>query len=153
MMSIQQWMTVNGKWTSKGRCNKCKKLGHFARECKTPEFIIQNMKGNSKAQKKDYRNRVDSKPKVHHHTKVCFHLRTAKAAVANTKRGRDPKRDAVAYNSKKKPRVSVHDSDDDESRYNSMVCVEEEVNMAQGMSDVVYLGSGCNKMIIPRGST
>ena len=28
-----------------------------------------------------------------------------------------------------------------------MVCVEEEVNMAQGMSDVVYLDSGCNKMI------
>ena len=42
----------------------------------------------------------DSKPKVPvcnicdvpgHHTKDCFHLRTAKAAVANTKRGRDPR--------------------------------------------------------------
>ena len=29
-----------------------------------------------------------------------------------------------------------------------MVCVEEEVNMAQGMSDVVYLDSGRNKMIL-----
>ena len=76
------------------------------------------MKENSKAQKKDHRNRGDNKPKVPvcdlcdvpgHHTKDCFHLRTAKAAVANTKRGRDPKRDAVAYNSKKKPRVLVHD--------------------------------------------
>ena len=56
--------------------------------------------------------------------------------------------DEVAYNSKQKTRVSVHDSDDDESGYNSMVCVEEEVNMAQGMSDVVYLDSGCNKMIL-----
>ena len=114
------------------------------------------MKGNSKAQKKDHRNRGDNKPKVPvcdirdipgHQTKDCFHLRTAKAAVANTKRGQNPRRDAVAYNSKKKPRVSVHDSDD-ESGYNSMVCVEEEVNIAQGMSDVVYLDSGCNKMIL-----
>ena len=68
--------------------------------------------------------------------------------MANTKRDRDPKRDAVAYNSKNKPRVSVHDSDDDVSEYNSMVCVEEEVNMARGMSDVVYLDSGCNKIIL-----
>ena len=40
----------DSKWKvekSKGRCNTCKKLGHFARECKTPEFIIQKMKGNS----------------------------------------------------------------------------------------------------------
>ena len=93
----------DSKWKvhkSKGRCNKCKKLGHFARECKTPEFIIQKMKGNSKAQKKDHRNRGDYKPKVPvcdicdvpgHQTKDCFHLRTAKAAVANTKRGRDPR--------------------------------------------------------------
>ena len=29
-----------------------------------------------------------------------------------------------------------------------MVRVKEEVNMAQGMSDVVYLDSGCNKMIL-----
>ena len=29
-----------------------------------------------------------------------------------------------------------------------MVCVEEEVNMAQGMSNVVYLDSGCNKMTL-----
>ena len=50
----------DNKWKvhkSKGRCNKCKKLGHFARECKTPEFIIQKMKGNNKAQKRDHRNR------------------------------------------------------------------------------------------------
>ena len=32
-----------------------------------------------------------------------------------------------------------------------MVCVEEEVNMAQGMSDVVYLDSGCTRYL-PRGS-
>ena len=68
--------------------------------------------------------------------------------MANTKHGRDPKRDAVAYNSEMKTRVSVHDSDDYESGYNSMVCVEEKVNMAQGMSDVAYLDSGCNKMIL-----
>ena len=45
----------DSKWKvhkRKGRCNKCKKLGHFARECKIPEFIIQKMKGNSKAQRK-----------------------------------------------------------------------------------------------------
>ena len=68
--------------------------------------------------------------------------------MANTKRGRDPKRDAVAYNSKNKTRVSVHDSDDDESEYISMLCVEEEVNMAQGTSDVVYLDR-----YLPLGST
>ena len=59
--------------------------------------------------------------------------------MANTKRGRDPKRDAVTYNIRKESRVSG---------YNSMVCVEEEVNMAQSMSDVVYLDSGSDKMIL-----
>ena len=59
--------------------------------------------------------------------------------MANTKRGRDPTRYAVAYTSKKKQRVSVHESDDDESGYNSIVCVKEEVNMALGMSDMVYI--------------
>ena len=57
----------DSKWKvhkSKGRYNKCKKLGHFAREGKTPEFIIQKMKGNSRAQKRDHRNREDTKPKV-----------------------------------------------------------------------------------------
>ena len=39
--------------------------------------------------------------------------------------------------------MSLHDSNDDESEDNSMVCVEEEVYM----SDVVYLDSGSNKMI------
>ena len=29
-----------------------------------------------------------------------------------------------------------------------MVCVEEEVNMAQSMSDVVYIDSGCYKLIL-----
>ena len=29
-----------------------------------------------------------------------------------------------------------------------MICVEEEVNLAQSMSDVIYLDSGCNKMIL-----
>ena len=46
------------------RCNKCKKLRHFAQECKTSEFIIQKMKGNSKSHKKYHRNRGDNKLKV-----------------------------------------------------------------------------------------
>ena len=57
----------DSKWKvhkSKGRCNKCEKLGHFARVCKTPEFIIQKMKGNSKAQKRYHRNRDDNNTKV-----------------------------------------------------------------------------------------
>ena len=59
--------------------------------------VYHKIKGNnSKAQKKDLRNRGDNKPKVPvcdmcdvpgHHTKDCFHLWTAKAAVVNTKRG------------------------------------------------------------------
>ena len=111
--------------------------------------------GNSRSHEKDHRNRDDNKTKVPvcgvpgHQTNDCFHLKTAKAGVANTKHDQDPMRDAVAYNSKKNPRVLVHDSEDDELGYNSMmVCVEEEVNMAQSMSDVVYLDSGCNKMIL-----
>ena len=38
----------------------------------------------------------------------------------------------------------LHDSDDGEQGYNLMVCIEQEGNMIQGMSDVVYLDSGCN---------
>ena len=50
-------------------------------------------------------------------------------AVANTKRGRDPKRDAIdsQLQLKKHEYQCMNDSDDDESGYNSMVCVEEEV--------------------------
>ena len=36
----------------------------------------------------------------------------------------------------------MHDSYDDEAGYNSMVCVEEEVKVAQGISDVEYLDNG-----------
>ena len=66
-------------------------------------------------------------------------MKAVKAVVATTKH-------AVVYDSKKKPIVSLYDLDDNESEINSMVCVQEEVKMAQGMSGVLYLGSGCNKI-------
>lgn len=55
-------------------------------------------------------------------------MKTAKAAVVSSKRGRDSRRETAPYKNKKKPRVSVHDSED-EAGYESMICVEEEVNL------------------------
>jgi hypothetical protein len=75
----------------KSRCNKCKRMGHFARECRTPQHVIDRMKGGS--QQKDQQNRGDNRksniPRCDqcdtpdHSTKDCFHLKDAKFAVAS----------------------------------------------------------------------
>ena len=80
----------------------CNKLGHFARECKTPQHVIQKIKG-TKAHGKDSQVRSDYKSRVPkckiyeisgHKTKDRFHLMSERAAVASKARCRFRRRKA-----------------------------------------------------------
>ena len=147
----------DSKWKDhkkKSRCNKCKKMGHFARECRTPQHVIDRMKGGK--QSKDNQGRGDNKSTIPrcdicdtpgHSTKDCYHLKDAKHAVASKKRGADSRKDRHNNKSRKKMRVRINDSDDG-SGSESNVLVEGEVNMAQSSSEDIYLDCGCNKMLL-----
>ena len=126
------------------RCNKCKKLDHFARDCKTPQHVIQKMKG-TKAHGKDSQVRDDCKSRVPKcelcNTKDCFHLRTARAAVASKKRGAHSGRER--HNNRMKARVTIEDSDNSGDESNILV---EDVIMASNEKGCI--NCACNKMIL-----
>ena len=84
---------------------------------------LQKIKG-TKAHGKDSQVRGDYKSKVPkceiceipgHQTIDCFHLRTAKAAVASKKRGADSGKERHSSNNRKETRVTIDDNSGDES--------------------------------------
>lgn len=148
----------DSKWKEhkkNSRCNKCKKTGHFARECRVPQHVIDRMKGGK--QGKDRQKRGDNNKSTiprcdlcdipGHSTKDCFHLKDAKFAVANKKRGADSRKDRHSNKGRKKMRVRIDDSDEG-SGSESNVLIEGEANMAQSSSEDIYLDCGCNKMLL-----
>ena len=60
----------------KAKCNKCKKPGHFARECKTPQWVIDKMKkrqGNhsGRGEKHETTGKCEACNKPGHKTSEC----------------------------------------------------------------------------------
>jgi hypothetical protein len=144
----------DSKWRShkaKMKCNKCKKQGHFARDCRTPQHVIDRMKGKSE---QNSQARGDTKmsqsstqcefcDKPGHRTKDCFHMKRMKKQFKNTKRGADSYMDR--HQSQKRRvdnRLTIRDSDEE-----SNVLIEE-VNAAENDTEQIYLDCGCNKMVL-----
>ena len=119
----------------------------------SPQHVIQKMKG-TKTHGKDSQVRGDYKSKVPkcevceipgHQTKDCFHLRTAKAAVASKKRGADSGKERhSSSNNRKKTRVTIDDSDNNGDESNVLL---EEVNTAINTDEEVYLDCACNMIL------
>ena len=77
-------------YVNKVRCNKYKKMGHYARECRNPELVIDKQKGRHKKdnhfdrgndnKKKDFKCQSCNLPG--RHTKDCRSLKDSNAHVA-----------------------------------------------------------------------
>ncbi len=135
----------------KAKCNKCKKPGHFARECRTPQHVIDRMKkkqGNhsGRGDKHETTTRCEACNRPGHKTSECTVLQAFRRDYAK-KRQKEKDRN---FKVSKRPKLRIQDSDNSSvgSGSDSHVCIEE-VNIAQDQSeDKIYVDCGCNRVVL-----
>jgi hypothetical protein len=136
------------------RCNRCKKLGHYARDCRMPDDRGGMKKPFHKHQKKDERRikNCEACGKVGHSTAECTVLKAFKREHHQNKmkqNGSDSKRkrDDSSFRKFKNPRLRIHDSDNDAESDESNLLAEEANGLTEE-SRFAYLDSGCNRVVL-----